>query len=65
MREVNAPVGSLLQRVRWYLHGIVARDSGRGPLGDLRSAFTLRSNRLRSAHFSAFTPLRMTMIFEM
>src|SRR5688572_27662596 len=32
---------------RWLLNGIVAQDSSRGPSGDLRSAFTIRSNQLR------------------
>jgi hypothetical protein len=42
---------------RWLLDGIVARDSSRGPSGDLRSAFTLRSNRLRFARLASFTSL--------
>jgi hypothetical protein len=41
--------------------GMVARDSSRFPSGDLRSAFTLRSNRLRYARLATFTPLRMTL----
>src|SRR4030095_16966366 len=41
------------------LDGTVARDSGGGPSGDLRSAFALRSNRLRDSFLAA--SLRMTL----